>query len=76
MKLDLINQGGIQNQMEEEKIKIKEFLNTQNQKFLNNPERRTEQTNWEMTINDPDMLHSLINDQFESGRSNCFYFIV
>jgi hypothetical protein len=68
VNLELENQGGIQNQSKAHKTQIKTYLETESQKFLNNPKRKEHIAKREMIINDPDTLHSLINDPFENGN--------
>jgi hypothetical protein len=65
--LELQKEGAIQNQAEQERQEIQKYLKSEENKFNKDPDRKSEHVKWQMTINDPDMLHSLINDPFESG---------
>ena len=50
------------------KNKLSEFINSRTQNYMIDPKRKSEMIQSEMIINDPDTLHSLINDPFERDK--------
>ena len=66
-RFELENQGAIQNHSESQTAQIMSYLDAETRRFLDDPARRAEQTKRNMLINDPDTLHSLINDPFDTG---------